>query len=78
MLIKDSTGAWKLAGINYGIDGPFATETNSPVFYGAIFDENDLYVDGILMPNDGVARHAYFYATRISTRVSWIQSMISQ
>lgn len=76
--IQDSTGVWKLAGLNYGIDGPFATDTNSPAFYGAIFDENNLYVNGYLMPDDGTVRNAYYYVTRISPRVNWIQSIISQ
>ena len=78
VFVQDSSGVWKLAGINYGIDGPFATDANSPTFYGAIFDENGLYVNGVLMPNDGVTRNAYYYATRISSRASWIQGIISQ
>jgi hypothetical protein len=75
--IQDN-GAWKLAGVNYGIDGPFATASSEPAFYGAIFDEDGLYVDGSPTPNDGVTRNACFYATRISPRVAWIQSIISQ
>jgi hypothetical protein len=67
-----------LAGINYGIDGPFATDPSSSAFYGAIFNEDNLYVGGTLTPDDGVARPAYFYATRISPRISWIQGIISQ
>lgn len=73
-----NNGVWQLAGINYGIDGPFADDSDGATFYGAIFDEDDLYVGGVLMPNDGVARHAYYYATRISPRLAWIQSIISQ
>jgi hypothetical protein len=78
VFIQDSTGVWKLAGINYGIDGPFATSPSGASFYGAIFDENNLYVDGMLMPNDGVARNAWYYVTRISKRAAWIQGVISQ
>jgi len=77
VFIQDN-GVWKLAGINYGVDGPFQTGVDSPAFYGAIFDENALYVGGVLMPNDGIARPAYYYATRISPRAQWIQSIISQ
>lgn len=73
-----NNGVWQLAGLNYGIDGPFATSSTNSAFYGAIFDENSLYVDGTLMPNDGVPRHAYYYVTRISPRLAWIQSIISQ
>ena len=71
-------GVWQLAGINYGIDGPFATDSTSTTFYGAIFDEDGLYVNGTLMPCDGVKRQAFFYATRISPRLAWIQSIITQ
>ena len=78
VFIQDSKGVWKLAGINYGIDGPFATSPDEPAFDGAIFDESGLYAGGALVPNDGIARPAYYYATRISPRLSWIQSIISQ
>jgi hypothetical protein len=77
-VFMQDNGVWKLAGINYGIDGPFATDGSSSAFYGAIFDENGLYVNGYLMPVDGQARPAYYYATRISVRAAWIQSIISQ
>jgi len=77
VFIKDKTGAWKLAGINYGIDGPFATNTNSPAFYGAIFDESGLYNGCYLVPEEGMPQPASYYVTRISPRVAWIQSIIS-
>lgn len=77
VFIQDN-GVWKLAGINYGVDGPFQLTADGPAFYGAIFDENAIYVGGVLMPNDGVARPAYYYATRISPRIDWIQSIINQ
>jgi hypothetical protein len=70
-------GVWKLAGINYGIEGPFGT-TPDESFYAAIMDKSGLYCSGILMPEDGQLRPAYFYVTRISTRLSWIYSIIGQ
>jgi hypothetical protein len=76
VFIQDG-GVWKLAAINYGIDGPFGiTPTES--FYAALFDESGLYNGSIQYPNDGQMRPAYYYATRISTRLAWIQSVISQ
>jgi hypothetical protein len=78
VFLQDNTGLWRLAGINYGIEGPFATSSTNPAFYGAIFDENGLFDGGSLVPNDGVTRSAIYAATRISPRVSWIQSIISQ
>jgi hypothetical protein len=77
LFIQDG-GVWKLAGINYGIEGPFGISATDPGFYGAIFDESGLYVGGTLVPDDGQLRPASFYATRISPRVAWIQSVINQ
>lgn len=77
VFIQDG-GVWKLAGINYGVDGPFATSSSDPAFYGAIFDKNNLYVGGVLIPDDGQARPASYYVSRISPRASWIQGIISQ
>lgn len=75
VFIQDN-GVWKLAGINYGIDGPFGL-TATDLFYGAIYDESGLYVAGSLLPNDGQIRPACFYATRVSASLSWIQSIIN-
>lgn len=76
--IQDSDGVWRIAGINYGIEGPFATSSSSPVFFGAIFDLSGLYNGGNLIPNDGSAQPEFYFATRISSRLAWIQSVISQ
>ena len=65
-------GTWKLAGINYAIDGPFATTANGPAFDGAIFNENGLYVNNTLVSD---AQPAYFYGTRVSTEIPWILSI---
>jgi len=73
-----NNGVWKLAGINYGIDGPYATTATGPTFYGALFDESGLYNGSTLIPQNGSPQPAYFYATRVSQRLSWIQSVISQ
>jgi len=78
VFVQDNTGVWKLAGINYGIDGPFATDPSAPAFYGAIFDEGGLIVAGYSLPENGTAQPAYYYATRISPRMSWIQGVIGQ
>jgi hypothetical protein len=76
VFIQDN-GVWKLAGINYGVDGPFGV-TPADAFYGAIFDVSGLYVGGAFVPNDGQIYPACFYATRISYRLTWIQSIINQ
>lgn len=76
IFIQDGTGTWKLAGINYGIDGPWAASANGPQFYGAIFNEEGLYVWGSLIPEDGMQRSAHFYASRVSSELSWLESII--
>jgi hypothetical protein len=68
-------GVWKLAGINYGIEGPFRVSATDPSFYGAILDKSGLYQQP---PVDGFLRPACFFATRISTRLSWITTILNQ
>lgn len=77
IFIQDNSGIWKLAGINYGIDGPFATSASGPQFYGAILNEDGLYVAGahFAQPQDGNQRPAHFYASRVSAELQWIQSI---
>jgi len=70
-------GVWKLAGINYAVQGPFARSPEEPAFYGAIFNQSGLYTDGYRVPDDGYVRPASFYATRISARLAWIQTIIA-
>ena len=74
-------GKWKLAGINYLVDGPFSLSgTNGTGFNGSIFDKGGLYVggDGKWMYNSDTSADipGNFYATRISSRQSWVKSII--
>jgi hypothetical protein len=78
-VFMQQTGVWKLAGINFAVDGPFNTTNTGDGFFGAIYDENGLYVkNGSTWE---LQRHhvpSYFYVTRISTNVTWIQSVLNQ
>lgn len=76
IFIQDNSGAWKLAGINYGIDGPFATAANGTQFYGAIFNEDGLYVGNNLVPQDGIQRSIHFYASRVSSELGWLEGIV--
>lgn len=74
-------GKWKLAGINYGVEVPFSfTGLNNSGFNAAIFDKGGLYVGGNnawKYTTDVTADvPATWYATRISSRQSWIKSII--
>ena len=89
--IGDSGGAvfirdgsiWKLAGINYAVDGPFNTGSSGPGFFGAIFDERGLYTTNsvaggwVQVPNVGPAQPSSFYATRVSAHAAWINSVLN-
>jgi hypothetical protein len=86
--VGDSSGAifindgstWRLAGINYAVDGPYNTSATGSGFMGAIFDEGGLYKGGennwVLTPDLPVAQGSAFFATRISARVTWIRTII--
>lgn len=72
-------GTWKLAGINYGISGPYnTTASDSGAFYGAIYNRDGLYqktgASWAFVVRDGIDSPAYWYSTSISANLSWIQS----
>jgi len=78
-----SDGIWKLAGISYAVDGPFSLTGDSldAGFSAAIFDARDLYykIDGewMLIEHDE-AVPAGSYASRISSRLNWINSVVPE
>jgi hypothetical protein len=79
VFVKSNSGVWKLAGINYSVDGPFRVRPTSSDFLGAIFDAGGLYVDDnpIYQVPDGAADvPASSYASRISSNLPWIRSII--
>jgi hypothetical protein len=81
VFINDGVG-WKLAGINYGADGIYSFGRSDAPFAAALFDQGGLYtVDGtnrVLIPNLPSAQPGAFYATRVSSHLTWIQSVVSQ
>lgn len=74
---------WKLAGVNFAVAGPYNTTNEGAGFQAAIFDESGLWIGG---PNRwqqrssdfGPARSGGFYSTRISSRLAWIEGILSQ
>jgi hypothetical protein len=78
VFIKDGR-TWKLAGINYAVEGPYNTTNSGTGFNAAIFDLRGLYVtDGgggwQLFSGRPIAGN--FYATRISSHVNWITNVL--
>jgi len=80
VFVKDSDGKWKLAGINYLVDGPFSTSGGTdPGFNAAIYDKGGLYTKSgsswVMNYDTASDQPASFYATRVSARASWIHSI---
>ncbi|CAA9230387.1 MAG: hypothetical protein AVDCRST_MAG42-1099 [uncultured Chthoniobacterales bacterium] len=75
-------GVWKLAGINYAIDGPFSPDgSDAKKFDAAFFDASDFYLRTqehppvyTFLPGPGPVPSA-FYTTRISSRTGWLYSV---
>ena len=75
-------GEWKLAGINFAIDGPFSRDgTAATEFHAAFFDASEFYrkdrnspTGYTFIPGPGPVPSG-FYATRVSTRTGWIYSV---
>src|SRR2546422_7564805 len=78
LFIKDGA-TWKLAGINYAVDGPYNPTNSGPGFNAAIFDEGGLYKGGegnwVLTPPLPANQPGSFYSTRISARADWINGV---
>jgi hypothetical protein len=81
VFIKDGK-FYKLAGINYAVDGPYNTTNSGTGFYASLFNQRGFYVEStsgtwILFPQHTGRIASSFYATRISSRVSWITSILA-
>lgn len=76
-----SNGEWKLAGINWAVDGPFKDDINNEEFNASIFDARGLYYndgdDWALIEGEEVVV-AGSYASRISDRRGWISSVVPE
>lgn len=72
----EDQGVWKLAGINYAVDGPFYTAPRSGRFTAALFDTRGFYGDDNVLITGEAPIPSGFYATRISSRLPWIRSVI--
>ena len=80
VFINDA-GKWKLAGINYLVDGPFSLSgTNGSGFNASVYDKGGLYVGGDnawqFNADTSADIAGNWYATRVSSRQAWIKSVI--
>ncbi len=80
VFIKDTDGKWKLAGINYGVEGGFSTNGANPSTYGAIFDKGGLYKATqsgyVLLADYAYDRPTESYASRIASNLAFIGSVV--
>lgn len=72
-------GLWRLAGINYAVDGPFREGPSGTAFSAALYDCGGLEVSNgaswVVVPNTTADQPASFYCSRISASLSWISSI---
>lgn len=72
---------WKLAGINTSVDGPYAYGAGQNPFNAALFDKGGMYIprmDGGQTISDSVSDiPASAYVTRISSKLDWINGVLS-
>jgi hypothetical protein len=82
VFIEDG-GVWKLAGINYAVDGPWSFDgSGSNQFNAALLDLRGLYyfngASWVLIPtNNPSSVSTGFYSSRVSSHVNWINSVIN-
>ncbi len=80
VFIGDGT-EWKLAGIAAAVDGPFNTTNSGGGFNAALYDARGLYIyNGTTweLISGPTAVPSGFYATQVSVRASWIDSIVPQ
>ncbi len=68
-------GIWKLAAINYAVDGPWKYEIDGSTFNGAVFDRGGLYRGNTLYPDQPADNPSSFYATPISSNYEWLMGV---
>jgi hypothetical protein len=81
-LFLQEDGVWRLAGINYSVDGPYNFQPQDPgQFDAALCDEGGLYrYDGAswtLVPDLPRPQPGNFYATRVSSHIDWINAVLA-
>ena len=82
MFIQDGT-LWKLAGINYAVEGNFSFDgTSNTEFIAAMMDLRGLYVGGgtnwtLIPTNNATAVPSSFFCSRVSVHTDWIYSVIN-
>ena len=74
-------GLWRLAGLHYGVDGPFQIPSTSGSFDAALFDYGGLkyYIGGgnfVLEPDVAEDVPCAFYSSRVSASLEWLRTHV--
>ena len=81
LFVKDGP-TWKLAGVNFTVDGPYNTNETGAGFLAAIFDEGGLYKGGegnwTRVSESVACVPGGFSATRLSVRLHWTNGVLAQ
>lgn len=71
-------GIWKLAGVNYGVDGMYADRNGASIGPAALFDQRGYSVGGVYLDPRSfpTPRSQFAYATRVSTKLDFLSGVI--
>ncbi len=72
-----SGGKWRLAGINFSTQAQFSYPDSTQILSGALFDSGGLMAGDQLIPDTAADVPALSFATRISTRATWISDVLA-
>ncbi|MFP4052811.1 MAG: PEP-CTERM sorting domain-containing protein [Phycisphaerae bacterium] len=80
-IFNENTGQYELAGVGYGVDGPYNFQSgDTGAFSGSVFDEGGLWENQgswTYHHDTGRDKPQEFHATRVSAQYSWIYDEIS-
>lgn len=75
-IFVNDNGVWKLAAINYAIEGPWRYTSSGATFNAALVDKGGLYRGNTLYPDNDLDNPAAFYATPIASNIDWLRSVL--
>lgn len=80
VFLRDTTdGAWKLAGINYGVSGPYSrTADGADAFNAAIFQGDGLFENDGPGPYVPARGPGALYATEVAARLDFLRLILGQ
>jgi len=69
VFVQNNAGVWKLAGVNFAVDGPFSRTPEGPYSFAALVDMGGYYIgsaaDHVLVPDLAEAIPSWSYSTRV-------------